>query len=134
LKEVKFFARGSGGLRRFRASLRPRRLAGHLLYRYRRVAPICNPTSSIPDREGADTSKVPAYMSLLYFCLFVESVLAIPLAILHELELFLLSLAVLGCRIIATLALGTGKGDNFDILLLCSHDRSLRRIKLILRP
>ena len=65
--------------------------------------------------------------SLLYFRLFVQGVLTIPLAILHKLELLGLSLAILCRCIISTLALGTRKGDNLDVLLLGSHDRSFRR-------
>jgi hypothetical protein len=74
------------------------------------------------------------YLILLYFGLFVEGVLAIPLTVLFELELFLLSLAVLRRRIIAALALGARKGDDLDVLLLGSHDRSFRRGEKCLRP
>jgi hypothetical protein len=51
----------------------------------------------------------------------MESVLAIPLAILHELELFGLGLAILGGGIIAPFALGARKSDYLDILLFGSH-------------
>lgn len=57
----------------------------------------------------------------------MEGMLAVPLAKLHEFELFLLGFAILCRRIVAALALGTSKGDDFDVLLLGSHDRSFRR-------
>jgi hypothetical protein len=51
----------------------------------------------------------------------VESVLAIPLAVLLELKLLRLSLAILGRRIVAALALAAGEGDDFHVLLFSSH-------------
>jgi hypothetical protein len=62
--------------------------------------------------------------SLLYFRLFVESVLAIPLAVFLELELLGLGLAILGRRIVPALALAAGESDDFYVLLLGSHIRS----------
>ena len=51
----------------------------------------------------------------------VKSVLAIPLAVLHELQLFLLGLAVLGRGIVPALALGARKGDDLYGLFLGGH-------------
>jgi hypothetical protein len=47
--------------------------------------------------------------------------LAIPLAVLHELELLGLGLAVLRRGIVAPFALSARKSYYFDILLFCSH-------------
>jgi hypothetical protein len=53
--------------------------------------------------------------------LFVQGMLPIPLAVLHKLELFLLSLAVLLRRVIPPLALGTGERNDFYRLFFGSH-------------
>lgn len=51
--------------------------------------------------------------------------LAVPLAVLHELKLFLHGLPVLLGSVIAPLALGALEGDNFDVLLLLGRHGSL---------
>jgi hypothetical protein len=51
----------------------------------------------------------------------MQGMLAIPLAVLHELKLLLHGFAVLLGRIVAALALTARHGDNLYNLLLASH-------------